>query len=469
MKCSFLGHFVFSVSKPLPVKAILKYVHLVICFSIFNVNFIKAQGIITTIAGNGITQYIGDGSPAHSFSLALPKSIYVNKKGKVYIADNANNRIRTVYHDTLSTIVGSSVPGDTGDGGLADTATLRDPDGVCLDTAGNIYITEWYNDLIRKVDVHTGIISTICGITGGGFGGDGGLADTARLGNPGGVCTDAAGNIYIPDYNNHRIRKISVADGVINTIAGTGVNSYSGDSGLAINATLSYPNSVCVDVSGNVYFSEYGNNTIRRIDALTGIITTVAGTGAQGYSGDGDLATHAELAGPSGIFVDKHNYIYLAEYKNNVVRLITPTDTIYTIAGTGGYGYTGDNGPPLNATFNNPTAVYTDDSGYLYIADGHNSVIRKITPIDTIRVGIKEVVRPSFNIYPNPSSGKFSIISAEQTSADVKITNTIGQCVYNTSCTCNRIDIDFSSYPKGVYFIQYITSEQGTTKKIIIH
>ncbi len=452
------------------MKAFSKYFLVSICLCIFNVNNINAQGVIVVIAGTGISQYIGDGYPATGFSLAFPKSICIDKKGKIYVADYANDRIRTLYHDTLNTIVDTlSLGGDSGDGGLADTAKLDDPDGVCLDTAGNIYITEWYNDLIRKVDAKTGIISTICGIVGGGFGGDGGLADTARINSPGSSCTDIAGNVYIPDYNNQRIRKINIASGYINTIAGTGVNGYSGDSGLATNATLSYPNSICVDTSGNVYFSEHGNNTIRRIDAVTGIINTIAGTGTEGYSGDGSLAIHAELADPSGIFIDKYNYIYLADHNNNVVRVITPAGIIYTIAGTGGYGYTGNGGPPLNATFRGPTAVCTDDSGYVYIADGNNSVIWKMTPVDTLHLGIKEIVKPSFNIYPNPSTGMFSVISGQQTgAADIRVINTLEQCVYNTSFAGKRIDINLSGYPAGMYFVQFISADNNVTEKIII-
>ena len=278
------------------MKTILRYCSPLLCLCIVSINSIKAQGVINTIAGNGITQYIGDGWPADSFSLALPKSICIDKRGKVYVADYADSRIRTVYYDTLKTIAGVDSAGDAGDGGLADTATLRNPDGVCLDTAGNIYITEWYNDLIRKIDVNTGIISTICGIGGGGFGGDGGPADSALLSSPGGACTDRAGNIYIPDYYNQRIRKVTVSIRDISTIAGTGANGYAGDSGLAVNAHLSYPNSVCTDTSGNVYFSEVGNNTVRKIDVATGIITTVAGKGTQGYSGDGHLAVNAQLS-----------------------------------------------------------------------------------------------------------------------------------------------------------------------------
>jgi hypothetical protein len=279
---------------------------------------------------------------------------------------------------------------------------------------------------------------------------------------------DAAGNIYIADYNNQRIRKINIATGDINTIAGTGVSGYSGDSGLAVNAKLSYPSSICLDSPGNIYFTEFGNNTVRKINAETGIINTVAGNGTEGYSGNGHLAINAQLGQPSGIFIDKHNYLYIAEFNNNVIRLVTPDGYIYTIAGTGAYGWTGDGGSPLAATFRNPTGVCVDDSGYVYIADGHNSVIRKMTPVDTANVGIRTIVKPTFDIYPNPANGKFSVIAGVQADADVRVLNAVGQCIYNISFTGKRIDIDLSGYPAGMYFVQYTSYNSTATQKILL-
>ena len=447
----------------------LPYKYLFLSFiPLFLATCSEAQGVITTIAGNGITQYIGEGSPADSFSLADPVNIYVDHKGKVYVADNADSRIMTVYHDTLTTLIGKNGPGETGDGGLADTATLRNPYGVCLDTAGNIYITEWYNSIIRRVDAHTGIINTVCGITGGGYGGDGGKADTARLAGPHGACTDKAGNIYIPDYNNHRIRKITVATGIISTIAGTGVNGYSGDSSLAVYAMLSYPSSVCLDTSGNIYFSETGNNIIRRIDTA-GIITTIAGNGSQGYAGDSALAVNAQLSAPNSVFADKRGNIYISDYNNNVIRAITPSGHIFTIAGTGAFGYTGDNGNPRNATFRGPTGVCADDSGYIYIADGFNSVIRKMSPIDSEITEVRNIAIPRFDIYPNPTSGKFIVAIPQQlSSATISVFNMLGQYIYQTPVTSANIHIDLSRYPAGMYYIQYTSPDGNAVKKLLI-
>ena len=433
---------------------------------------INAQGIITTIAGNGITQYIGEGSPATAYSLALPAAVCVDKNGKVYVANNADNLIMTVYHDTLRTIVGdTSLSGssDSGDGHQADSAQLRNPNGLCLDTAGNIYIAEWYNDLIRKVDAHTGIITTICGVSGSGFGGDNGPATAAQLSHPHGICADPANNLYIADYDNQRIRKINLTTGNITTIAGTGANGYSGDNGPATSAALSYPNSVSADTSGNIFFAETGNNTIRRINAATGVITTIAGSGPQGFSPDGTAATSALLNQPNAVFADKYGYIYISDYGNDIIRTISPDGLIYTIAGTGAHGYSGDEGRPLDASFRGPTALCTDDSGYIYIADGTASVIRKMSPIIVLKVGVKNIAIPSFNIYPNPSTGKFTITPAQDDNATITIVNTIGQLVFSARGYGKSMTIDLSGHPPGMYFVHYVTTSGETTTKVMIY
>jgi sugar lactone lactonase YvrE len=462
------GHFIFLVlSKPAIMKFVWKYLFFFL-IGTFATNTLTAQSTITSIAGNGITQYIGDGSPATNYSLAHPLGVFVDKTGNIYVADDFNQRIRKIAHDTLSTIAGTGVPGYSGDGGLADTALLRQPDGIYLDTAGNMYITEKYNDVVRKVDANTGIITTICGTGSGGYAGDGGPATAAHMETPGGACVDIAGNIYIPDYDNQRIRKVNASTGVITTIAGTGVNGYSGDGSQATNAKLSYPNSICTDNTGNIFFSEFGNSTIRKIDAITGVITTTAGTALQGYTGDGGPATAAKLNQPNSVFIDSHGYIYISDYGNNVVRVITNTGIISTIAGSGGYGYAGDGGPATNATFNGPTAVFVDDSGYIFIADGGNSAIRKITPLPVI-TGIANITETALNIFPNPSSGKFTIVEEQQIKdANIEIFNAVGQSVYKALFTGREMNIDLSGRSTGMYFIQFTSSACIMTRKIII-
>ncbi len=433
----------------------------------------QAQNI-KTIAGDGVTQYIGDGYPATAYSLAFPRSIYVDKKGVVYVADYFNDRIRKIYKDTISTIVGTGVPGYSGDGGPASAAKLANPDGVCMDTSGNMYITEFYNNIVRKVSATTKTITTICGSGFAGYGGDGGPATAALLQSPYKGCVDSAGNVYIADYENHRVRRYTAATGIISTVAGNGLPGYYGDFGPAVEAKLYYPSSVAIDRAGNLYISEFGNHTIRKVDAVTGIITTIAGNATAGYSGDGSLAVNAMLSQPNCVYVDKYNYVYISDFNNNVIRAIHPKGTISTIAGSGGVGYTGDGGPATAATFRGPTAVFVDDSLYIYIADGDNSVIRKMDPVDTFHeasishVGINEVAQVSFNIYPNPSSGRFTVSAELISNATISVYNTIGQTVYNAGVQTHQTDIDLTGMPPGIYIVQYTSAGQKAIQRVVI-
>ncbi|MCD6013173.1 MAG: repeat containing protein [Flavipsychrobacter sp.] len=436
---------------------------------------INANGqTIKTIAGDGVTQYIGDGSPATAYSLAFPRSIYVNKKGEVYVADYFNERIRKIFHDTISTVVGTGIQGYSGDGGPASAAELGNPDGICMDTAGNMYITEFYNNTIRKVNAATKVITTICGNGTAGYSGNGGPATAAQFQSPYKGCVDLAGNIYIADYENHRVRKFTAATGIISTIAGNGLPGFYGDYGPATAAKLYYPSSVAIDRYGNLYISEFGNHTIRKINAATGVITTIAGTTTAGYTGDGSLAIGATLNQPNCVFVDKFGYVYISDFNNNVIRAIHPKGIMSTIAGTGGVGYTGDGGPATAATFRGPSAVFVDDSLYIYIADGDNSVIRKMQPVDTFteesisKVGLEKVNPITFNIYPNPSSGKFTI-SAEFTSdAVIEVYNAIGQIIYSTTVQGHQTDVDLQGLPAGIYIVQYISGGQRAVQRAVV-
>jgi trimeric autotransporter adhesin len=430
---------------------------------------VTAQGIINTVAGNGITQYIGDGSPATNFSLGGPRGVWVDRKGAVYVANYYTTRISKIYHDTMSTIMGNGSSTYTGDGGQASAATFKNPDGICMDTAGNFYITDEIADVVRKVDKSTGVITTVCGDGGGSFGGDGGPATGANMELPRAACVDLAGNIYVPDYGNHRIRKVNFATGIISTVAGNGTNGYSGDGSAATSAQISYPTSVSTDINGNIYFSERGNHTVRKITVSTGIISTVAGRGTQGYTGDGGLATNAELNEPSCVYVDKHGFLYITDYGNNVVRAVTDVGFISTIAGNGSYGYAGDGGPAINASFLRPSSIFVDDSGYIYIADGDNSAIRKMTPIVFSGAGVKNISASSFNVYPNPSTGRFTVYTGLQMAeGTVEVFNMLGQSVHKTNISGNETRVDILGNAAGIYFVQFTTQDGSATQKIIV-
>jgi sugar lactone lactonase YvrE len=421
----------------------------------------RGQNVITTIAGDGITQYIGDGTPATIFSLAHPEGIYVDNVLNVYVADNYNQRIRKITPGgTISTLLGNGTTGYTGDGGPASAATMNKPNGIVLDTAGNMFITEWYNSVVRRVDAVTGIITTVAGNGTSGYGGDGSSATSAQLGTPGGACLDRDNNIYIPDYANHRIRKVSAATGIITTIAGTGTNGYSGDGGPATAATLSYPVSICRDLWGNILWAEYGNNVVRKLNLTTGTISTIAGTGVNGYSGDNGPATAAKLGQPNGVFADGAGVIYISEDGNNVIRAVNTAGIIKTIVGTGAYAYTGDGGPAKAATIYNPYGVFVDVIGNLYIADAGNSVIRKVT--NPMGVAGQIAGESTLSVFPNPTMGQFVIQRTNDKSPMlVLITNITGAIVFTTTESTDRANIDISRLPAGIYLAR-VLSERST-------
>jgi sugar lactone lactonase YvrE len=267
--------------------------------------------------------------------------------------------------DVITTIAGTGSTTYSGDNGQATAAGLKNPFGVALDAAGNVYIADTYNHRIRKATISTGIITTIAGTGTSSYSGDNGPATSATLNNPSGVALDSAGNIYIADLGNSRIRKVTVSTGIISTIAGTGTVSYSGDNGQATSATLNYPFGVGLDTASNVYIADTSNHRIRKVTISTGIITTFAGTGTASYSGDNGPATSATLNYPSGVAVDSAGNIYIAATENNRIRKVTvSTGIITTIAGSSTSGsYSGDNGPATSATLYNPYGVAVDSAG----------------------------------------------------------------------------------------------------------
>ncbi len=334
-----------------------------------------ATGIITTIAGGGSA--LGDGGPATSAQLDFPHGVAMDASGNLYIADWNNHRIRKVdAAGNISTVAGTgTVPGDySGDGGAATAAQLDQPSDVAVDASGNLYIADSDNNRVRKVDAATGIITTVAGTGTGGFSGDGGPATSAQIRYPGSVALDASGNLYIAA--NHRIRKVDTA-GVITTVAGTGTQGYSGDGGAATSAQIRYPSSVALDASGNLYIAD-GNHRIRKVDASTGNISTVAGTGVQGFSGDNGPATSAQFNWPSGVAVDASGNLYIADGNNRIRKVDAATGIITTVAGTGTGGFSGDGGPATSAQLHYPRSVALDASGNLYIADWLNNRVRKV-------------------------------------------------------------------------------------------
>jgi trimeric autotransporter adhesin len=330
---------------------------------------------INAFAGNGSTcpgtGKCGDGGSAVTASMGPPRGLFADTRGNVYIADARDNRIRIVNAGTINTFAGTGVHGYQGDGGPPASAQLAGPSGVYADSKGHVFICDTGNQVVREVT--SGVISTILG---GGNGGDGGSPLASQFANPTGVAVDSANNYYIADTINNRIRWVS--GNVIETLAGTGVNGYSGDGGPAISAQLNAPLGMVVDSSNNVYIADTNNKVIREVSS--GIISTFAGTGAPctpstGLCGDGGPAVDAKLSSPSSVAVDALGNVFIADPSTQRVREVSG-GTITTVAGTGTAGYSGDHGPASAAELSGPAGVAVDGSDNVYIADAGNNVIR---------------------------------------------------------------------------------------------
>jgi trimeric autotransporter adhesin len=336
-------------------------------------------GTIVSAAGNGTEGFSGSGGAPTSAELNLPVGAAVDSAGDIFIADALNNVVWKVSAatGTITTIAGNGMSGFSGDGGAATSAELNTPSGVAVDSAGNLYIADAGNNRIRIVSA--GTITTIAGNGTSGFSGDGGAATSAELNDATGVAVDSAGDLYIADVGNQRVRIVSAATGTITTIAGNGTSGFSGDTGAATSAELNNPNGVTVDSAGNLYIADSGNQRIRVVSAATGLITTIAGDGTGGFSGDNGAATSAELNNPDSVAVDGAGDIYIADTLNNRIRMVSAaTGTITTIAGNGTLGSSGNNGAATGAELHTPISVALDSVGNLYIADSLNFVVREV-------------------------------------------------------------------------------------------
>jgi RHS repeat-associated protein len=334
--------------------------------------------VITTLAGS-VEGFSGDGGPATAAQISVPLGIAVDAAGNVLIADGGV-RIRRVDAATgiISTIAGTGTPGFGGDGGPALQAQLNLPGGIAVDTAGNILIADSLNHRIRRIHAITGTISTVAGSGIGGFAGDNGQATQARLNQPNDVTLDATGNILIADRNNHRIRRVDAATGIITTITGSGAG-FSGDGGLATQARLNTPQGVALDAAGNIFIRDSGNRRVRRIDAITGIIRTVAGTGVDGFAGDGGPATAARFGFGGFIEVDAAGNLWIADAFNNRIRRVdAATGIITTVIGSGTQGFFGDGGPAASAGLTLPAAIALTSTNEVILADSFASRVRTV-------------------------------------------------------------------------------------------
>ena len=333
-------------------------------------------GIITTVAGNGTNGFSGDGGLATNAEFSSPVAVTMDSAGNLFIAEQNNSRVRKVStNGIITTVAGNGTGAYSGDGGFATNASLYYPSGVAFDAIGNLYIADFENSRIRKVDTN-GVITTVAGNGSATYAGDGGAATNASLYYPFGVAFDASGNLYIADYDNTRIRKVDT-NGIITTVAGNGSNGFSGDGGAATNASIRLPSGVAFDASRNLYIADYGNNRIRKVDT-NGIITTVAGNGSATYAGDGGAATNASLSAPNGVALDVFGNLYIADSGNERIRKVGMNGIITTVLGNGTIGYSGDGGAATSAALYYPPGVVVDSSGNLFIADDFNERIRRV-------------------------------------------------------------------------------------------
>ncbi|MBL7937609.1 MAG: T9SS type A sorting domain-containing protein [Bacteroidia bacterium] len=423
--------------------------------------------IISTVAGAGTSGFSGDGGLATSAQLNYPFGICVDTFGNLYIGDNLNYRIRKKTNATglISTIAGTGTFGYSGDGGLATNAKLSEIRNVCVDNSGNVYFADVVNNRVRKIDASSGIITTVAGIGSAGYSGDGGLATNAELYGPKGVFVDGFSNLFIADEVNNRIRKVDAISGVITTIAGDGTQGYSGDGGQAINAKLYNPTGVCLDGLGNIFIADKPNNCIRKVDASSGVISTIAGNGTVGFSGDGGLAINAQLNAPTGVGVDVSGNIYIADFFNNRIRKVDAiSGLISTIAGGGNTGL-GDGGMATNAELMFPTSVSLDYNGNLFIADFGGQRIRMVTPTTSgIKEGNGSII--DINLYPNPAT-RFFTVDGITTLTHIKLYDVTGKLVMEKTVSANTI-VNTSELSDGIYTLLVESNKGKAVKKVSI-
>jgi large repetitive protein len=385
---------------------------------------IIVPAFIQGAAGNGQWIYQGDGGSAQNASLFLPMAAVPDEAKNLFISDSNNERVRRVDAATgiISTVAGNGSPGFSGDGGLATNASLETPSALAIDGAGNLYICDSGNNAVRMVSAATGVISTVAGIgSQPGYSGDGGQAINANLSHPNGLAFDGDHFLYISDTGNNVIRRVDMSTGIITTVVGNGTAGFAGDGGSATAGMLNYPWGIALGGDGSLYIADLSNNRIRRVSPA-GTLSTVAGSGIEGFGGDGGPATQAMLNVPAAVAVDVAGNMYIADSGNQLVRKVNfATGEIDTIAGSRSPNTIGNNGPATEATLDGPYSVSLDSAGDLYIADMFHHMIRELTPWEqslfypVMRVG--RVSAPIVLTVENDGNGPLDFTALQLTEA----------------------------------------------------
>ncbi len=433
-------------------------------------------GRIDTVAGDGELNYRADGVPATQAPIFLPYGVVVDPAGNIYLSDTNNNRVRRVDAQSglISTIAGNGGSGYSGDGGPATQATISQPCGLAIDGAGNLYFADSGNAIIRRIDAISGIITTVAGTPSApGYSGDGSAATSAELSSPRGLTFDAAGDLFVADTNNNVIREVAVGTGTISTVAGTGIAGYSTDGVLATGAQLNSPWTVSIGADNAFYIADLGNNRVRKV--TSGVISTVAGTGNRGFSGDAGAATSAELNDPTSVILDPAGNLYIADSGNNRVRKVyNDTGYIETLAGNDSEQFSGDTGPANNASLYAPYALFFGQSGNLFVADTLHNRIRRIlaSPFALVypvmRVG--KTSAPQIEGLENDGNDSLSVASPVFNNAALNSATTT--CVFTTaiapSALCN-LGVEFAPTSVGSNVTGSVTlnSNAGNSPTVI--
>ncbi len=420
---------------------------------------------IIRIAGNGSAGYSGNGGAAVAAQLNNPTGVCVDGAGNMYIADRENHVVRKINNiGVITTVAGTGTAGYSIDGVAATSAQLNKPGAVICDMAGNLYISETGNNRILVVRA-SGIVTTFAGSGVTGYSGNGGLADTATFNAPEGITFDANWNMYVADAGNHVIRKIDGNTHVVTTVAGSGVAGYAGDGGVATLGRLYQPSAVAVDALGSIYVADVANHAIRKVQG--GLISTVAGNGTIGSAGDGGPAAAATLRYPSGVATDMSGNVYVADQGNNTVRMISATTGIINrTAGTGAIGDAGDGGAALDCQMNSPRTVVVDGIGRVLVADLGNHSVRAISM--TAEVTTNKVSKGTV-AYPNPANNTL-LLTVPMGEVHVTMNNVLGQTVKDLHVTnsAGNIKVDVGDLATGSYLLVIDANGQRNTHQVTV-
>jgi sugar lactone lactonase YvrE len=415
--------------------------------------------LITTVAGNGTLGYTGDGGVATAAEFQQPFAVAIDFQGNLFISDFSKDVVRRVDAATniVTTITGNGTPGYDGDFCPAEEGIIDSPSGLFFDAIGSLYISDSGNQAIRKIDATTANITTFAGDGTANYAGDGGIANSAELNSPKDLAFDNVGSLFIADFANDAIRRIQAAPPIITTAAGNGSAGSTGDGGLAVSALLNGPAAVTTDVAGNVYVADNSNNVIRKITASGRGITTIAGTGTAGFSGDGGPATSAKFSNPQGLAADSAGNLYITDSANNVFRKLNAlTQKVDTFAGdkaANASGYTGDNGAATAALLSTPTHPALDAAGNIYFADSGNGVVRKIA-------GVAPLVFS--NVHLTATSAAQDVTITNNGNAALTISGLSSPTDFNlsgahTTCTASTSLAPAASCVLGVVFAPTVT------------